>query len=64
MYFIRFKVFVVYTNYAANPLIYYITVKSFTDFLDELVSRNRRPNNSAAAEPPIPLQTIANIQAQ
>jgi hypothetical protein len=63
-YFNRFAVFVIYINYTANPLIYYRTVKSFTVFVDGMISRLWRRNVVAAVEPPITLEVIANNQAQ
>jgi hypothetical protein len=64
MYLRRFVDLIMYINYTANPLIYYITVKSFTVFVDELINRMKRRSNAVAAEPPIPLQVIANSPAQ
>ena len=39
IYFYRFMKFVIYLNIAANPIIYYFTVKSFNSFVKDLAKK-------------------------
>ena len=59
VYFERFAAFVVFVNYAFNPLIYFVTVKSFNIYVKQLIKKITKHN---VVEPTMPRQNIADKQ--
>ena len=53
--FYKFASFAQYLNFAANPLIYFVTVKSFNGFVRQMV---RRITGQDDVDPAVPLQVI------